>query len=204
MFRRKPQPVLHPEWLIVGLGNPGPEYKGTRHNVGFDAVDLLAERHRIKLDKGLQQARVGIGMLDGHPVALVKPLTFMNNSGRSVAPLARSYGVPVERILVIADDLDMVVGRTRLKPKGSAGGHNGHKSIIASIGSQEYPRLKIGIGSADQGGTVDHVLGKFTPEERSDINVALEKIVKGVEAIVESGVDFAMNLVNVDEPNGNL
>ncbi|HSI74046.1 MAG TPA: aminoacyl-tRNA hydrolase [Fimbriimonas sp.] len=183
--------------MIVGLGNPGPEYKGTRHNVGFDAIDLLAERNKIKLDRGAQQARTGTGLINGHAVLLVKPLTFMNNSGRSVAPLSRSTGIPPEKILVIADDLDLTCGRTRLKPKGGAGGHNGHKSIIASIGTEEYPRIKIGIGSVDRGQTIDHVLGKFDPEERSDINVAIDRTVKGIEVAIEQGIEAAMTIINV-------
>ncbi len=196
MFRPKPKPVLHPEWMIVGLGNPGPEYKGTRHNVGFEAVDKLAERHKIKLDKGKQQSRLGIGMVSNRAVVLVKPLTFMNLSGRSIAPLAREYGIPPERILVIADDLDLMVGRVRVRAKGSAGGHNGHKSLIAALGSEEYPRIKIGIGSVDKSDTIDHVLGKFTSDERLDINEALDQAVSGIEMAVADGIELAMNRIN--------
>jgi len=161
MFKKKAQPIAPPEWIVVGLGNPGPEYRGTRHNVGFDVVDLLAERHKIKLDKSKHRSRYGIGVVGDTTVLLVKPLTYMNLSGQAVAPLAREHGIKPERILVVADDLDMKVGRVRLKPKGSAGGHNGHKSLIASLGTQEYPRLKIGIGSVDRTETIDHVLGAF-------------------------------------------
>jgi PTH1 family peptidyl-tRNA hydrolase len=182
--------------MIVGLGNPGPEYKGTRHNVGFEAVDRLAERHKIKLDKGKQQSRLGVGMVDGRAVVLVKPLTFMNLSGRSVAPLAREYGIPPERILVVADDLDLTVGRVRVRAKGSAGGHNGHKSLIGALGTEEYPRIKIGIGSVDRSQTVDHVLGKFTPEERADIEEALDRTLEGIETTVSDGIELAMNRIN--------
>ncbi len=196
MFRPKPKPVLHPEWMIVGLGNPGPEYKGTRHNVGFEAIDQLAERHKIKLDKGKQQSRLGVGMVNGRAVVLVKPLTFMNLSGRSIAPLAREYGIKPERILVIADDLDLTVGRVRARAKGSAGGHNGHKSLIAALGTEEYPRFKIGIGSVDKGDTIDHVLGKFNSEERLDVNEAIDQVVDGVEITIADGIELAMNRVN--------
>jgi peptidyl-tRNA hydrolase, PTH1 family len=196
MFRRKPKPVLHPEWLIVGLGNPGPEYRGTRHNVGFEVIDLLAARHKLKLDGAKHQARIGTGEIRGTPVLLAKPLTYMNLSGRAVAALAREHGLKPERVLVIADDLDMAVGRTRLKTKGSAGGHNGHKSIIHSLGTQDYPRLKIGIGS-EKGQTIDHVLGRFKPEERVDIDQAVARAADGVEEVLAAGLEPAMNVVNV-------
>ena len=196
MFRKRQTAHLPPEWLIVGLGNPGPEYRGTRHNVGFEAIDRIAERHRIKLDKSKHSARYGIGVIDGTTVAIVKPLTFMNLSGRSVAPLMREFGLKPEQVLAIADDLDLVVGRVRLKPKGSAGGHNGHKSLIQLLGTQDYPRIKIGIGSVDRDSTVDHVLGPFNPEERSVIDAALTRTVLGVETLVHSGLERALNVVN--------
>lgn len=126
---------------------------------------------------------------------LVKPMTFMNVSGQSVGPLLKRNGIPVDRLLVIADDLDMEVGRVRLKPKGSSGGHNGHKSIIAALGSDEYPRLKIGIGSSEDE-TIDHVLGRFNPEDRTDINHAVERCLRAVESWLENGVEIAMNEAN--------
>ncbi|MGV3615445.1 MAG: aminoacyl-tRNA hydrolase [Fimbriimonas sp.] len=197
MFRKKPpEPTLPPEWIVVGLGNPGPEYKGTRHNVGFDVIERLAERHRIKLDRSKHQARYGVGSIGGTSVVLVKPLTYMNLSGRAVAPLAKEYSLAPERILVVADDLDLVTGRVRLKPKGSAGGHNGHKSLIQALGTQDYPRLKIGIGSVDRSQTVDHVLGAFKGDERDIIVRALERSVEGVERVVEYGLESGLNFVN--------
>ena len=126
----------------------------------------------------------------------MKPMTYMNLSGQSVAPLAKSYGVKPEKIVVIADDLDLEVGRTRLKPKGGAGGHNGHKSLIHSLGTQEYPRLKIGIGKGDDE-TIDHVLGKFNPEERVEIEKAIRKGADGIEVLVQHGLEAALNKVNV-------
>ena len=197
MFRPKPKQVLHPEWMIVGLGNPGSEYRGTRHNVGFDVIDQLADRFKVKLDKSKHSARYGLGSIDGVAVVLVKPLTFMNRSGQSVAPLAREYGLAPERIVVIADDLDLVVGRTRLKPKGGAGGHNGHKSVIASLGTQDYPRLKIGIGSVDRTETIDHVLGRFTPDERDAVSDGIRRASDGVVSILRDGLEAAQNVVNV-------
>jgi PTH1 family peptidyl-tRNA hydrolase len=197
MFRRAPKsPEAPPEWILVGLGNPGPEYRGTRHNVGFDVIDILSERHRIKIDRSKHKARYGLGEIAGHPVLLVKPMTYMNLSGQAVAPFAREHGLKPERVLVVADDLDLDVGRVRLKPKGSAGGHNGHKSLIASLGTQEYPRIKIGIGSVDRSVTIDHVLGPFSPEERDLIRLALARAADGAERVVTQGVEAGMNFVN--------
>ena len=196
MFRKRPILSGPPTWLIVGLGNPGAEYKGTRHNVGFEVIDLLADRHRIKLDKSKHQARYGIGMIGETAVALIRPLTYMNLSGRAVVPFAREFGIKPDRILVITDDLDLQIGRVRLKPKGSAGGHNGHKSLIASLETTEYPRIKIGIGSVDRSKTVDHVLGSFNGEERPVIQAALATAADGAEICVQDGLDPAMNRVN--------
>lgn len=195
MFRKKPQPSYgQPEWLIVGLGNPGPEYRGTRHNVGFDAIDLLATRNRIKIDRGRNKALYGVGQIGGVTVGLVKPLTYMNLSGQSVAPLAHQQGVPPERILVIADDKDMVLGKLKMPERGSSGGHNGHKSLIASLGTQEYPRVKIGIG-AEEDDTIDHVLGKFNPDERSTINDALMAVAHAIEALVTEDRNAALRVL---------
>jgi len=196
MFRKRPTLSGPPTWLIVGLGNPGAEYKGTRHNVGFEVIDLLSERHRIKLDKSKHKARYGIGMIGDTAVALIRPLTYMNLSGRAVLPFAREFGIKPDRILVITDDLDLQIGRVRLKPKGSAGGHNGHKSLIASLETTEYPRIKIGIGSVDRSKTVDHVLGSFNGEERPVIQAALATAADGAEICVQDGLDPAMNRVN--------
>lgn len=182
--------------MIVGLGNPGPEYKNTRHNVGFDVIDLLAKRHRIKVDRAKHKAKYGLGMVADTPVLLAKPLTFMNASGQAVAPLMREHGMKPEHVLVVADDLDMVLGRVRLKPKGSAGGHNGHRSLIASLGTQDYPRLKIGIGSVDKSKTLHHVLGPFHPDEREDAKAALELAADAVELVVGRNLEAGMELVN--------
>lgn len=197
MFRKKPPtPSLPPEWLVVGLGNPGPEYRGTRHNVGFDLIDRLADRGRIKLDRSKHQARFGVGTLFDTAVVLAKPLTFMNLSGRAVAPLMREYGLKPDRVLVLADDTDLAVGRIRLRAEGSAGGHNGHKSLIASLGTQAYPRLKIGIGRTSKEETIDHVLGPFKPDERVDIDAALRRAEAGIEALFLRGIEAAMQEAN--------
>jgi len=197
MFRKKPPaPTLPPEWLIVGLGNPGPEYKGTRHNVGFEFIDRLAERHRIKLDRSKHQARYGTGKLFETSVAVAKPLTFMNLSGRAIAPLMRDFGLTPQRVLVIADDTDLPPGRVRLRAEGSAGGHNGHKSLIASLGTQEYPRLKIGIGRTAKDATIGHVLGPFHPDERPDIEAAMRRCEDALEALFSRGIEAAMMVAN--------
>lgn len=195
MFFKKRAPELPPEWLIVGLGNPGPEYRGTRHNVGFAVIDELAKHHGIKIAKSKNKALYGAGSIRGHGVLLIKPLTFMNLSGQAVAAFARQHGIKPECMLVVADDLDMATGRVRLKPKGSAGGHNGHKSIIQCLGSSEYPRLKIGIG-ASKDNTIDHVLSRFKPDEQKKITEAIALAVQGCEVAVTDGIERAMNAVN--------
>jgi PTH1 family peptidyl-tRNA hydrolase len=199
MFRRKVQFSVNPEWMIVGLGNPGPEYRGTRHNVGFEVIDMLSEKYRIKLDRSKHRAKFGLGMLGETPVVFVKPLTYMNLSGEAVAPLARDYSLKPERILVVADDLDLPLGKNRLRAQGSSGGHNGHKSLIHSLGTQEYPRLKIGIGSVDRSQTIDHVLGAFTGDERGEAVDALKKAVQGVERVILGDWSQALEFVNKGE-----
>ncbi|MFN8219575.1 MAG: aminoacyl-tRNA hydrolase [Fimbriimonadales bacterium] len=199
MFRRKPkEPTLPPEWMIVGLGNPGREYQGTRHNVGFEVVDRLAHSFDIAVRASKHNALYGAGVIEGVPVVLVKPLTFMNLSGRAVAAFMRSYNLKPERILVVADDLDLDVGRVRLKPKGSHGGHNGHRSLIESLGSSEYPRIKIGIGEGGEE-TIDHVLSRFSAGERKLIDDAVKHAAEGCVEIVRDGTERAMSFVNDPE-----
>lgn len=193
--RRKPAGLtLQPEALIVGLGNPGAEYAGTRHNVGFELIDRLAKVHGVRIDVRKHRAVYGFGMIDGHPVALVKPLTYMNLSGQAVAAIMRSFGLKPGSVLVVADDMDLPIGRVRMKPKGGPGGHNGHRSIIASVGTQEYPRIRIGIGK--EGEAVDHVLSRFTPHERDSIDAAIDRSIRGCELWLSEGVERAASWVN--------
>ena len=180
--------------MIVGLGNPGAEYRGTRHNVGFAVIEQLADKHRIKLDRGRNRALVGTGDIDGHTVALVKPTTYMNLSGQAVAPLAKHFNVKPNHILVIADDLDLPLGKLRLRQKGSSGGHNGHKSVAASLQTTEYPRIKIGIGKAE-GQTIDHVLSTFDRDERDCANEAIRTSVEIAEAVVNGNWEAALKIV---------
>lgn len=191
MFRRK-EPI-QPEWLIVGLGNPGPEYRHTRHNVGFEIIDVLAARARIKVASGQHRAMVGTGRIEGVAVALAKPLTYMNRSGQSIAPLARMYGLKPERVFIIADDLDIAVGKLRLRESGSSGGHNGHESIIASLKTRDYPRLKVGVGRPGSD-TIDYVLGKFDVMERPVIDAAIEQSARVVEKLLSQGMQPAQEL----------
>ncbi len=181
--------------MIVGLGNPGAEYRGTRHNVGFAVVDFLADRHRIKLDRGKNRALVGLGHIDGHGVALVKPMTFMNLSGQSVGPLARLYNLKPTHILVVADDLDLPVGKLRLRSKGSAGGHNGHKSVAEYLQTTEYPRLKVGIDAAVKGRTIDHVLSTFDRDELECIDFAIRSSAEICEKVVSNDWQEALRLI---------
>ncbi|MCG9895393.1 MAG: aminoacyl-tRNA hydrolase [Fimbriimonadaceae bacterium] len=195
-FKKAREPLPPPTVCIVGLGNPGAQYRGTRHNVGFEVIDMLGEKHGIAVRTTKHQALIGIGRIAGETVVLVKPLTFMNLSGRSVAPILREHSLTPDRLLVITDDLDLPVGRVRMKPKGSSGGHNGHKSLIASLGTEDYARIKIGIGRPGDA-TVDHVLGRFHPDERTDLNPCLKRSVQGAEAFVSQSLEAALNAVNV-------
>ena len=197
MFFKRSKQGVAPEWIIVGLGNPGGEYSGTRHNVGFETLDRIAVANRIKLDRSKHRARFGTGTIDDTVVALVKPLTYMNLSGQAVAPFARDWNVPPEKVLVIADDLDLSVGIVKVRRSGSAGGHNGHKSLIQLLRTQDYPRIKIGIGKA--GETIDHVLSRFTPNERTEIDSAIAKAVKAAGIAVREGVEAAMMATNGKE-----
>lgn len=187
-----------PECAIFGLGNPGREYAGTRHNVGFDALDILAERHSLRINRNQDHALVAVGSIKGHKVLLAKPLTYMNLSGGSIKALLRRYELSPADMLVIADDLALDVGRIRLKPKGSAGGHNGHKSIISSLGTTEYPRLKIGIGGP-RGDQKDYVLSRPSGAEKAEIDDSLKRSVEAIETFIIEGLNAAMNRANSDE-----
>lgn len=195
-FRRKKQSNRKPDLMVVGLGNPGGEYDRTRHNVGFEVLDRLAKAHRLKLSTFKHSARYVTWEHADKAVLLVKPMSFMNLSGQPVSALARHYGLRPESILVVADDLDLPVGQVKMKPKGGSGGHKGHKSIAQALGTDEYPRIKIGIDKA--GETIDHVLSKFTQSERGAIDTAVEKSWKTCELFVEEGLDAAMNSCNSD------
>ena len=181
----------------MGLGNPGRPYEGTRHNVGFDTVDLLAYRNNITLNKLKFKSVYGEGIIGKEKVILLKPQTYMNNSGMAVLDLYNFYRIPVENILIIVDDIDIDFGTIRIKRKGSAGSHNGLKSIIYHLQSENFPRVKIGIGKKKENQDLaDFVLSRFNKEEREKIDEAIEKAALAVETIIADGIDKAMNKFN--------
>lgn len=182
--------------LLVGLGNPGPEYARNRHNVGFMCLDRLAERHGISPWRRKHHALVAEGLVEDHPVALIKPQTFMNLSGQAVRPLVRHYGVALADLLVIHDDLDLELGVLRLRPRGSSGGHKGVQHIIDALGSREFPRLRIGIGRPVGEDPVDYVLSNFTLDESILIDRALDRAVEAIGVWLELGIAVAMNAFN--------
>lgn len=183
--------------LIVGLGNPGPRYAGTRHNVGFDVVDLLAARHGIELTKEKFHAWFGSGEIASTGVVLLKPTTFMNLSGRAVAAAVRFYQASAEDLLVISDDLALPVGRLRIRKSGSAGNHNGLQDIIDRVGSDAWCRLRIGIGAA-VGEPKVYVLERFDEDDLAVIHAVRERAADAVACWVAQGPDAAMNRYNPD------
>ena len=184
--------------LIVGLGNPEPKYDKTRHNIGFAAVDELAKIWQMPLKENKRfQGLFAEGVVGGQKIRLLKPLTYMNRSGQSVRAVADWYKVKPQSVLVIYDDMDLPVGKLRLRLSGSAGGHNGMKSIIAHLGGKDFPRLRIGIGKSDGNReTISHVLGKFAPDEISTIEEILYVSVKAIELSLREGVERSMNRYN--------
>lgn len=183
--------------LIVGLGNPGSDYAGTRHNVGFAVVDVLARRHGIPVSKRNFKSVFGEGTLAGERVFLMRPMTYMNLSGEAVAALARFYKIAPQDIIVISDDIALPLGRLRLRYKGSPGGHNGLDSIFTHLHSQEVPRVRIGVGAARSGAMVDHVLGRFRKEELPVMQEAYEAAADAIEYALAEGFEAAMNRYNV-------
>lgn len=185
-------------YIIVGLGNPENKYAGTRHNIGFSAITVLADANGISVDARKHKALIGKGIVGGQKVILAMPQTYMNLSGESVRELVDYYKVdPAEQLIVIYDDIALPPGKLRIRPKGSAGGHNGIKNIISHLGGQEFPRIRIGVGEKPKGwDLVDYVLGRFPKEEEPRIREALEQACKACEAIMNEGIETAMNRFN--------
>ena len=185
-------------FIIVGLGNPTPEYEGTRHNVGFEVIDALARKYNIDVDTKKHRAYIGKGMIEGQKVILAKPQTYMNLSGESVRSLLDYYKVDEEQeLLVIYDDISLGVGQIRIRAKGSAGGPNGIKNIIAHLGGQVFPRIKVGVGEKPpKWDLADYVLGHFSKEEQEQMEEGYEHAVCAVKEIVTGNIEAAMNEYN--------
>lgn len=186
------------EWLIVGLGNPGDQYENTRHNVGFRALDELAETAGVPVQKLKYKALTNTCTVSGCKVLLMKPVTYMNLSGEAVGEAARFFKIPPERVLVFSDDTSLPVGKLRVRKSGSAGGHNGLKSIIQHLGTDVFPRIKIGVGSKPHPDydMADWVLGKFPPEDRKVIDEMVQKAAKAAEYYIKEGPDKTMGRFN--------
>lgn len=185
-------------FVIVGLGNPEKKYFGTRHNVGFDTIDVLSDKYNIGLTETKFKAAYGKGRIGAERVILVKPLTYMNLSGEAVSPLCNYFKVdPKENLIVISDDVELDVGKLRVRPKGSAGGHNGLKNIIAQLGHDEFARVRVGVGKKPkEWDMVDWVLGHFEGDDAATIKQSINDAAEAVVCIMEEGVDSAMNKFN--------
>jgi PTH1 family peptidyl-tRNA hydrolase len=186
-------------YLVVGLGNPGKQYEMTRHNIGFHTIDYIADQNKVKINKLKYKALYGETTIGGEKVYLVKPQTFMNLSGDSVIEFANFYKIPPENIIVINDDISLDTGRIRVRAKGSAGGHNGLKSIIYQLKSDNFPRVKMGVGAPkhEDYDLADYVLGRFTKDEIPVMEDAIIKASKAVEEIIKNGAQSAMNKCNM-------
>ena len=189
-------------WLIVGLGNPGKEYERTRHNAGFRAIDILADKLGCRIDKGKFQGLYGQTVYGGRKIYLLKPQTYMNLSGRSVLQLSAYFNIPPQRIIVLFDDISLPPGRLRIRSDGSAGGHNGIKSIIAEVGSQNFPRVKIGVGSKPnpEFDRADWVLSTFSSKEEKDLQFALSNAADAALCVIDHGVPESANRFNGSHP----
>ncbi|MCL2052261.1 MAG: aminoacyl-tRNA hydrolase [Lachnospiraceae bacterium] len=189
-------------FIIIGLGNPGMKYAGTRHNIGFDIVDALAKKHNIKVKSLKHKTIMGKGSIYGHKVFLAKPFTYMNLSGEPVRRIIEYYHLDEKNeLIVIADDISLPTGQIRMRKKGSDGGHNGLKSIINNFGHNEFIRMKIGVGDKKDGDLIGHVLGHFSGSDKKIMRECTKNAVAAIEAIIEDGLDKAMNVYNrkIDE-----
>lgn len=189
---------IKPMYLVIGLGNPGKEYDMTRHNIGFHAIDYIADKYNVKINKLKFKALYGAGEINGEKVFFIKPQTYMNLSGDSIIEFVNFYKIPHANVIVINDDISLETGRIRVRPKGSAGGHNGLKSIIYHFKSDDFPRIKIGIGSPkhEDYELADYVLGRFTKDEIPVMEDAIKKTGMAVEEIIKMGCQSAMNKYN--------
>lgn len=185
-------------FIIAGLGNPTKTYEGTRHNIGFEVIDRLAEQYGIDVGMKKNKALCGTGYIEGQKVILAKPQTYMNLSGESVRELAAYYKVEPENLIIVYDDISLAPGNLRIRAKGSAGGHNGIKNIIAQLGTQEFPRVKVGVGEKPKGWDLaDYVLSRFDAADRKIMDDAVKDAANAVAAIILEGIDTAMNRYNM-------
>ncbi len=183
--------------MLVGLGNPGLKYRHTRHNAGFDCLDVIAKKYGVSIKKKEKSGITGTGVIAGQKVLFVKPQTFMNNSGECVGALASFYKIAPENIIVISDDMELDCGRIRIRRKGSAGGHNGLKSLIAHLHSENFLRLRVGVGRPAPGDDViTHVLGRPVKSDRLKMESAFENAANAAECMISGNIDKAMNLYN--------
>ena len=182
-------------FLIVGLGNPGKEYENTRHNIGFEVIDYIANKYNIELNRVKFKGIYGEGFIQNKKVILLKPSTYMNLSGESIREVITFYKLTEDEVIVLYDDISLEIGRLRIREKGSAGGHNGIKSIIANLSTDVFPRIKIGVGQP-KGDLVSHVLGKFNKEEKSVLKESMEASALAVEIILKENTKEAMNKLN--------
>ena len=185
-------------FIIVGLGNPGREYQNTRHNIGFDVIDVIAEKHNISVMEKKHKAIIGKGAIDGYKVILVKPQTYMNLSGESVREIVDYYKVdPESEVIIVADDISLNPGNIRIRKKGSAGGHNGLKSIIQHLGTDQFMRVKMGVGEKPKGyDLADYVLGHFTNDERKIMDESAKTAMEAIKLMIQGDADEAMNRFN--------
>ncbi len=187
-----------PEWLVVFLGNPGSKYEGTRHNAGFMTADAFGERHGVKMDRLKFKSLTGVCETGGKKLLLIKPQTYMNLSGDAVCEAQRFYKIPLERVLVVSDDVTLPLGKLRVRRSGSAGGHNGLKDIIAKCGGDRFPRVKVGVGSppVENYDMADWVLSAFRGVDAETIHETVFRAAEAVETVITDGVDAAMNRFN--------
>ncbi len=191
------RPAERPSLIVVGLGNPEPKYARTRHNVGFWCIDRIASDYTIDVSRRHRTARIGDGAVEGKSVVLAKPRTYVNRSGEAVRYLLARYRVPPEVVLVVYDDIALPPGKIRLRPNGSAGGHNGMKSIIDALGTQEFPRLRVGVGRPQDGGDqIGHVLGSLSESEKELVDASVACVSQAVAGLLEGGMERTMNRFN--------